>query len=1198
MEQLALLRRVRRAEEELRNEREFAASSGGGTLAAAELDALRGSVAYRLGRLIVDAARSPRALLALPAGLWRLSTERWRARVAWRATRTGRGEAVSPSRLRDGGAPAASRDPETGARPAMQAPPGLPRSHRHLRVAAVCDRFTADNLAPDCHLTLLTPESWSEQIAAVQPHLLFVESAWEGISGEWRGKVQGDGVGVAAIIRRCRELGIPSAFWSKEDPLHFEAFLPVAGLCDVVFTTDAAMIPAYKRELGHSRVHVLPFALQPTLHNPIQEVGDQRVEGSFFAGAWYGRHPRRCQDFMTLADALSLVGPFEIFDRNSGSVEPDQRFPDRYAVNMRPSIEYSGTPRLYRSYRAGLTMNTIKQSPTMFARRALELIGTGTSVYSNYSSALNSMFGDLVVSTDDGDRILREAYAELKHPLGEPYRARRQAALRKVLIEHCWEERFRTLVHYTHGVCLDEPLREVFIVARVRHQAELQQLCEMIDSQEGVHVVAWIDAPAHLELRGPLKRLPPSTDGVVLRDVIGEGWVAPWHPADFYGKHYLLDLLLSLSYRQGDVVGKGAYSTADGERVTIVAPELENRRVDRLAARRTLMPASAWAGPVGELLDRLDDLEITGDGLLSVDGLSYIQGGAHLPRAYADSAALPSPGWSMSAIRRFTDQMPAAAGLRNASQRLLSGADLAGLFAGGGETPLVSLSARGSRLELVCKLPARETAELHSASMSRDELESDGQWQAFLVAAPNSAYEIRLQALGASGSILTQSLLPHGENTGGVAPRSTVQYRLSLRVRGSFVAYVDSLLLARAAPTPVVIPGEGRMLVVVNQYPSRESLYRNAFVHRRVKAYQRRGLAVDVVWLTRTLTPTSYEFDGVQVRICDPDSLRATLRISGHRAIAVHFLDPDMWQGLEEAAATTRTVVWLHGSDIQPWHRRKFNFSNKADMTLAAVESDVRTDFWKRVMGNPPDRLGFVFVSRSFAEQVREDIGIDLPEDRFAVIHNPIDTRMFKYAAKAAEQRFRVLLVRPHHSRIYANDVAARVINLLSLQPEFKRLRFTLVGDGPLFEENFGELARFPNVHFRRSFLTQQELSELHGDHGVFLVPTRGDTHGVARDEAMASGLVPVTNDVGAVSEFVDDECAILAPPEDAESMAAGIMALMVDPAKFMRMSAAAAGRVRRQSNLDDVIAREIEFFGGSPAIRAGDADVMGEAAK
>ncbi|MGY0560323.1 glycosyltransferase family protein [Luteimonas sp. A277] len=1188
MDRLAILRRLRRAEEELRD---GLAASGEATLAAAEVDALRGSTAYRLGRLIVDAARSPRGIVALPGGAFRLLIEYWRARAGRRAATPGHGDpaAKDAGRIEFGGAGAAAWAPPMVA---------LPDCGRDLRIAGICDRFTADNLAPECEFTRLHPDTWSTQIGEGKPHLLFVESAWEGMSGEWRGKVQGSGSTVAEIVAKCRELGIPSVFWNKEDPLHFEAFLPVAAMCDVVFTTDAAMIPRYKRELAHERVYVLPFALQPALHHPIQNRKDERVEGGFFAGAWYGRHPSRCRDFMNLADALSLVGPFEIFDRNSGSIEPDQRYPDRYARNLRPAVEYSSTPALYRRYRIGLTLNTIKQSPTMFARRALELIGTGTSVYSNYSSALSSMFGNLVVSTDDGDRILREAYAEIKDPLNEKFRARRQAALRKVLLEHCWEERLRMLLHHTYGTPRSAILRDVTVVARVRDEAGLRRLSAMLDSQKGVSVRAWADAPRDLELPPALQRLPSNGPGISLVDLAGKGKVAPWHADDFYGEFYLLDLLLSLSFRQGEIVGKASYSTAEGGLVTHVAPELENRKVGRLAARRALLPASAWAGTVGELLDRLDDLEITGDNLVSVDGLSYIQNGGRLLQTGGRwSREAADDGWPMSHIRHFTEQMPASTGARNATGKLLTGAQLATLFGGSAKSPLVSVSAKGWLLELVSRLPAGQEIELHSRPMSRTTMENNnGKLEACLEATPSPAFELRLQALDRTGAVLVEVPLPASVNVKADAPGSTSGYRFSLRVRGNVVTYLDSLLLSHADPVPVVMPGQGRLVVVVNQYPSRESLYRNAFVHRRVKAYQRLGVAVDVVWVTRTLTPTSYEFDGVQVQVCDADSLRATLRISGHEAIAVHFLDRDMWTALEEAAATTRTVVWLHGSDIQSWHRRKFNFRAGSEQATAARESEARTAFWKGLMEAPPAGLGFVFVSRMFAGQVWEDIGVQLPDDRWTVIHNPIDTGLFQYWKKSPEQRFRILLVRPHHSRVYANDVAAKVISLLSLRPEFRQMSFLLVGDGPLFEENFGQLLQYPNVHFRRSFLTQQELASLYRDYGIFLVPTRADTQGVTRDEAMACGLVAVTNRVGAVAEFVDNECAILAAEEDAEAMAEGILSLLANPDRFQQMSAAAAARVRMQSDMDDVIAKEIEWCMGSPAMPVSGLDVIGGA--
>ena len=74
----------------------------------------------------------------------------------------------------------------------------------------------------------------------------------------------------------------------------------------------------------------------------------------------------------------------------------------------------------------------------------------------------------------------------------------------------------------------------------------------------------------------------------------------------------------------------------------------------------------------------------------------------------------------------------------------------------------------------------------------------------------------------------------------------------------------------------------------------------------------------------------------------------------------------------------------------------------------------------------------------------------------------------------------------------------------------------------------------------------------------------------------MSSGLVPVTNGVTAIPEFVDDTCGILAPAEDAEAMARGISQLYEQPLKFAAMSEAAARRVREQRGADGVIEAEL----------------------
>ena len=95
----------------------------------------------------------------------------------------------------------------------------------------------------------------------------------------------------------------------------------------------------------------------------------------------------------------------------------------------------------------------------------------------------------------------------------------------------------------------------------------------------------------------------------------------------------------------------------------------------------------------------------------------------------------------------------------------------------------------------------------------------------------------------------------------------------------------------------------------------------------------------------------------------------------------------------------------------------------------------------------------------------------------------------------------------------------------------------------------------------------------------MFIPPTRLDTQGVSRDEAMSSGLVPATNAVDAVPEFADDSCAILAPAENYHEIAAGIKKLYYNPDLFLNMSHNAAKRVRNQSSKKFTIEKELNLI-------------------
>ncbi len=280
-----------------------------------------------------------------------------------------------------------------------------------LRVAAIVDEFTEACLAPEADLLNLDARTWRIRLPLFRPDLLFVESTWRGRRGSWQRKVasyegHSDNT-LRKVVAFCRRRGIPTAFWNKEDPVHYDRFLASARLFDFVFTTDADRVPHYERDCGVP-AHPLLFAAQPALHFPGMA---KRQRAVCYAGS-YGEpeFAQRRVDLEVLLDAAAehrLV----ILDRNNG---PHKAFPPRFRSYRQPPVGYRDLASEYRRYSVFLNVNTVRDSPTMFARRVFELLACGTSVVSGPSLGMERMFGDVVAvaSTPDGARAAITRFLE------------------------------------------------------------------------------------------------------------------------------------------------------------------------------------------------------------------------------------------------------------------------------------------------------------------------------------------------------------------------------------------------------------------------------------------------------------------------------------------------------------------------------------------------------------------------------------------------------------------------------------------------------------------------------------------------------------------------------------------------------------------------------------------------------------------
>lgn len=1156
-------------------------------LAEQRLVKTRASLTYQLGYQIKSSASSLGGLVKLPVRLLRLYRKASNQRQQ------------SQQKLLASDAPKAVLPPSPPLQDEnyLKLPPVLPSSEHSranllrnadqpaskLKVACIMDEFTFGSYRHECILQPLTPVNWKAELEGFGPELLFIESAWRGKDDLWGSKVGHNSQELQGILAWCREHEVPTVFWNKEDPVHFETFLTTAKQFDHVFTTDIDCIHRYKGALGHERVYLLPFACQPALHNPIELY--ERKDAFCFAGAYYARYPERTRDLGNFVSELAKFRPLEIFDRNYGKNDANYQFPAEYQPYIVGTLPFEKIDTAYKGYRYAINLNSIKQSQSMFARRVFELLGCNTLTVSNFSRGVRLLFGDLVVTTDNGEEMLRRLQLLAENPLNSD--KLRLAALRKVMQEHTYTQRLDYVVSKVSGKTEAHHLPQVALIGEANDRDQLAALRNHLNRQTHDNVRLLIvtdafdasavqdDARIQVVKRAQLKK-------TTLGELIGEfPWVAGLCADDHYGPNYLLDLALATRYSRAKVVGKVAHFAWDGQGAQLLADGKAYRPTETLSARRSMVSADLVAAqPLRSWLKNLPSLNYTYEQSLAIDPFNYCENGEAQAQAISSQVndLEIDCGLTIGQLQARAEAIAPLEVSHDAPE--ISGRAMAELFSVT-RNKFLDLEVDGDNWRVHSRLEDGKHEYVYSLQDTKlDELNIEsGQLKLFLDCTPGLNLQLVVMFLDADKQRISHVMQHANRNQTSEVPPEAVFVRFGLRAYAAGNTEIKALVLGHRNLQPSEMLARAEHLLVTNHYPAYADLYRNGFVHTRVTAYQEQRLCVDIFRLRKHEAVSYHEFQNVDVVTGCQSTLGKMLESGQYKSVLVHFLDPEMWEVLKHLSPTVKIVVWVHGAEIQPWWRREYNYADENQLASAKLESDKRMAFWRETLGNMPKNLKLVFVSRYFAEEVMEDLGFRIPEACYEIIHNPIDTETFSYHEKPLEQRLKLLSIRPYASAKYANDLSVKAIELLAEKPYFNNLEIRMIGDGALFEQTLAPLRRFSNVTIERGFLKHQEIAALHKGYGLFLCPTRMDAQGVSRDEAMASGLVAVTNNVTAIPEFADEDCAILAPGDDAQAMAAGIARVVESPELFRRLSAAARARVENQTAKHSIITREIELI-------------------
>lgn len=1051
---------------------------------------------------------------------------------------------------------------------------------REVKVACIMDEFTWKSYSPEANMIQLVPEDWRNQLDSFLPDFIFVESAWRGVADKWTNVIHRIPEELKGILAWANAHCVSTVFWNKEDPVHFDTFKNVASLFDFIFTYDFNCVAKYKAITGRDNAFFLPMAVQPRMFNPIEKY--ERKDAFCFAGSYYRRYPERTRDLDGYIHAFPACKPVEIFDRQYGKTDPHYMMPPEYAPYIKGGLPYDQIDRAYKGYTIAINLNSIKQANSI-ARRVFELLACNTVTVSNYSYGVVKGFGDLVITSDNAEVIL----SRLKKFETDRYGLDklRLAGLRKVFSENTYADRFA----YICSKVFDHDLTDV---------KPLAGMIAFIDSESEHEATRKIFA----RFDYPNKRLFMVSDSLTRRDDVYASfsdavaemkkcdYVGVLDPNDYYAEHYLEDLVYAFKYSAEKAVGKGQYFSLSDNQLLVrgkfkpygVMPQVDLKMgmVSSMMLIDTVQNGEFKLGRGSTILHH---------SALSTDIFNYCESGvaanlnSSLTATVSDLARLDF-GFAFSNMQKIAENLkPEKTEDRGnwiSGQRLsmwcMSDKNIRSVYENG-KLRLTSLLENGK----FAYYPIRRDFLLFDISTPDGKMKLYFETSFSASACARIAYFFYdennkkvLSSVGAVNANLTVDIPPMARSV-----------RLQLRIQGPGVLEVYGMAFAHR-PTPMPIYFDtGKILCLTNHYPSYDDLYRNGFVHSRIKSYAKHGVKVSVFELNGSVQPCFREFEGVNVIGGNADYLRFLLMNNQYKTVAVHFLDRDMWKVLGKLPGTTRIIVWCHGAEVLKYTSRLFNFERNEVPRAVIDQSNERAEFWEKLLRNLPSNLHFVFVSNWMKNIVDKEYLVQIPETSYSIVNNPIDTDIFQYCEKQEVQRYRILSIRPYATRKYANDLSVKCILELAKRKDFDKFEITMIGDGVLFDEVLAPLRKFKNVKIIRTFLRQSEIAAYHRFNGLFLVPTRQDAQGVSKDEAMSSGLVPITNDVTAMGEFVDSTCGILSPGEDYKDMAKQIGRIVDNPKLFLSMSKAAAARVRRQTASEIIIAKEIALLTGEDGV-------------